>query len=142
MPSPRISWGSSLPDSERAASRRLVAAVVAMAPSAIAAITRTAAVSRRRTGVRCSLARATVTPNGLTDALAVTVLPIPRTSAWRDYLTRARARQLHLGVAPHTLLSAAPARANEREAVPETRPPRPMGRSAAPRGGSDRRAPR
>src|SRR4051794_26607846 len=70
-----------------------------MRPSAIDAIASTAAVSRRRTGVRLSRARATLTPNGLTDALAVMVTPIPRTWAWRDYLTEAGARQEHLGVA-------------------------------------------
>src|SRR4051794_3042688 len=103
-----MSWGSLLPDTECAASRRLVAAVVAMAPSTITAITRTPAVSRRRTGVWCSLAGTTVRPNGLTEALAVTVFPNPRTWAWRDYLNHPSARQEHLGVAPHTFPPAAP----------------------------------
>src|SRR3954468_4511727 len=123
MPSPRISWGSSLPDSECAASRRLVAAVVATAPSAIAAITSTAAVRRRRTGVRCSLARDTAMPNGFTDAVAVTVSAIPGSWAWRDYLTQAPARQHHLGVAHHTF---SPTRLNPavHRAPPMELPPR------------------
>ena len=100
-----MSWGSLLRDTERAASRRLVAAVAAMAPSAIAVIISTAAVSRRRTGVRFSLAGAIETPNGLSDALAVTGAPLPETWAWRDYLTMAGARQYHLGVIPHTFAS-------------------------------------
>src|SRR5829696_523615 len=94
-----MSCGSLLADTECAASRRLVAAVAAMRPSAIDAIASTAAVSRSRTGVRCSRARATLTPNGLTDALAVTATPMAGTWAWRDYLTEAGARQAHLGVA-------------------------------------------
>jgi hypothetical protein len=44
-----------------------------------------------------------MTPNGRTEALAVTAAPLRGNCAWGDYLTGAAARQHHLGVGLHTL---------------------------------------